>query len=89
MEFQSEDPRYHNMVLVIHGAGKEGWRAETPKQKFVIVNLPFEKLSLAPLVVKKKKKVLAIMAEEPVGGSSSVYWDGKKYKWTEGAGPDI
>ncbi|MGH9669221.1 MAG: hypothetical protein ACRD3A_03825 [Terriglobales bacterium] len=85
VEFQSEDPRYHNMILVIHGAGKEGWRAETPKEKFVIVNLPFEKLSVAPLMVKKKK-VLAIMAEEAAGGSSNVYWDGKKYKWGEGAG---
>jgi hypothetical protein len=84
--FQSDDPRNNHMILVIHGAGKEGWRAETPKAKFVIVNLPFEKLSVAPLMVKKKKKVMAIMAEEGDGGTSSVYWDGKKYKWTEGAG---
>jgi hypothetical protein len=84
VEFQSEDPRYNHMILVIHGAGKEGWRAEVPKDKFVIVNLPFEKLSLAPLILKKKK-VLAIMAEEGDGGTSSVYWDGKKYKWAEGA----
>lgn len=86
VEFQSDDPRNNHMILVIHGAGKEGWRAETPKAKFVIVNLPFEKLSVAPLMVKKKKKVMAIMAEEGDGGTSSVYWDGKKYKWTEGAG---
>ncbi|HEV2022286.1 MAG TPA: hypothetical protein VGQ94_07120 [Terriglobales bacterium] len=85
VEFQSDDPRNNHMILVIHGAGKEGWRAETPKAKFVIVNLPFEKLSVAPLMVKKKK-VMAIMAEEGDGGTSSVYWDGKKYKWTEGAG---
>jgi hypothetical protein len=85
VEFQSDDPRNNHMILVIHGAGKEGWRAETPKEKFVIVNLPFEKLSIAPLMVKKKK-VMAIMAEEGDGGTSSVYWDGKKYKWTEGAG---
>ena len=83
-EFQSEDPRYNHMILLIHGAGKEAWRAETPKGKFVMVNLPFEKLSLAPLMVKKKK-VLSNLAEEPAGGTSNVYWDGKKYKWTEGA----
>lgn len=86
VEFGSEDPRYHNMVLVIHGAGKEGWRAETPKEKFVIINLPFESLSIAPMMVKKKKKVMAIMAEEDAGGTSSTYWDGKKYKWAAGAG---
>ncbi len=82
--FQSEDPRYNHMILVIHGAGKEAWRAETPKMKFVIINLPFEKLSVAPVTIKKKK-VMAIMAEEQGMGTSSVYWDGKKYKWLEGA----
>jgi len=86
VEFGSEDPRYHNMVLVIHGAGKEGWRAETPMEKFVIINLPFESLSIAPMMLKKKKKVMAIMAEEDAGGTSSTYWDGKKYKWAAGAG---
>ena len=85
VEFQSEDPRYRNMILVIHGAGPEAWRAETPKEKFVIVNLPFEKLSIAPMMVKKKK-VTAILAEEPAGASSSVYWDGKKYKWIDTGG---
>jgi hypothetical protein len=86
VEFGSEDPRYHNMVLVIHGAGKEGWRAETPKEKFIIINLPFESLSIAPMMLKKKKQVMAIMAEEDAGGTSSTYWDGKKYKWAAGAG---
>ena len=85
VEFGTEDPRHNNMVLVIHGAGKEGWRAETPKLKFVIINLPFDSLRVAPLMVKKKK-VSVIIGEEESGGSSSVYWDGKKYKWNEGAG---
>lgn len=83
--FQSEDPRQGNMLLVIHGAGKDSWRAETPKAKFVIINLPFDKLSIAPFMVKKKK-VMAIMAEEEAMGASAVYWDGKKYKWAETSG---
>lgn len=88
--FQSEDPRYNHMLLVIHGAGPEGWRAETPKAKFVIINLPFAFLSIAPVNVdkKKKKKVMGIMAEESDGASSTCYWDGKKYKWAEGSGPE-
>jgi hypothetical protein len=86
VEFGSADPRYHNMLLVIHGAGAEGWRAETPKEKFVIINLQFESLSIAPMTLKKKKQVMAIMAEEDAGGTSSTYWDGKKYKWAPGAG---
>jgi hypothetical protein len=72
------------MVLVIHGAGPEGWRAETPKMKFIIINLPFDTLSVSPLIVKKKK-LWAIIGEDEAGGTASVYWDGKKYKWLEGA----
>lgn len=82
--FGSDDPRYHNMVLVIHGAGKEGWRAETPKEKFVIINLSFDSLYIAPLMLKKKK-VMALVAEQEGMDTSSVYWDGKKYRWLEGA----
>ena len=84
VEFGSADPRYNNMVLVIHGAGREGWRAETPKAKFVIINVSFDSLSIAPVMVKKKK-LMAIMAEQEGMGTASVYWDGKKYKWLEGA----
>ncbi len=42
-QFASEDPEVRGLVLlVIHGAGAEAWRAATPKAKFVIINLPFQ-----------------------------------------------
>jgi hypothetical protein len=88
--FQSEDPRYNNMILVIHGAGKEGWHADTTKEKFVIINLPFERLNVAPVITKKKQKqkvkLMGIQAIEPAGASSCVYWDGKKYQWIDTGG---
>jgi hypothetical protein len=65
-------PRY---LLVLHD-----WRAPAPKAKFVIINLPFRGISLSPLLVKKKK-VMGIQAEEAEGVSSTVFWDGKKYRW--------
>jgi len=65
-------PRY---LLVLHA-----WRAPAPKAKFVIINLPFERLSLSSMLVKKKK-VMSIQAEEAAGVSSAVFWDGKKYRW--------
>ncbi len=65
-------PRF---LLVLHN-----WRAATPKAKFVIINLPFEKLS-AGRTLRKKKPVPAISAEESGGLVSTLYWDGKKYKW--------
>ncbi len=62
-------------LLVIHS-----YQAETPKAKFVIVNLPFEKLSqtIAPF---KKRTVPAISATEEGGLNANVFWDGKKYRW--------
>jgi hypothetical protein len=63
-------------VLVVHN-----WRA--PKAKFVIINLPFEKLSVAR-VVHRKKTMSTIHAEETGGMASDVFWDGKKYKWAPG-----
>ncbi len=65
-------PRY---LLVLHN-----WRAAPPKAKFVIINLPFEKLS-AGRTLHKKKAIAAIQAEESGGLVSAVFWDGKKYKW--------
>jgi hypothetical protein len=67
------DPK---MLLIIHD-----WRAETAKAKFVVINLPFEKLSLGTTSLKKKI-ISAIMVEESSGDSAAIYWDGKKYKWT-------
>ncbi len=60
-------------VLVIHD-----WHA--PKAKFVIVNLPFEKLSLGR-ISRKKKTFNSIHAEESGGLAAEVFWNGKTYKW--------
>jgi hypothetical protein len=62
-------------ILVMHD-----WRMGAPKLKFVIVNLPFEKLELSKMPLKKKT-VAAFSATELGGLNSLVYWDGKKYKW--------
>jgi hypothetical protein len=58
----------------------ENWRA--PARRFVIVNLPFEKLSLSHVPVKKRS-VTAIAAEEMSGNKSVVFWDGRAWKWKQ------
>jgi hypothetical protein len=82
--FASEDPKGRGLsVLIIHGAGPEAWRAETPKAKFILINLPFKQLLVKKLTVHKKT-VMAIYAEEAHEGEgtvSAVFWDGKKYKY--------
>lgn len=81
--FGAEDPMEKNLVvLVIHGAGPEAWRSETPKSKFVIINLPFKRIAVRKLQ-KGKKMVNAIFAMEAdaSAGDSAVFWDGKTYKY--------
>jgi hypothetical protein len=70
------------VLLVIHGAGDEAWRAAVPKAKFVIINLPFKQVAVKKLMVKKKP-IMAIYAEETGGDrmTSATFWDGKKYRY--------
>jgi hypothetical protein len=82
-QFASEDPAIRGLVLlVIHGAGPQAWRAATPKAKFVIINLPFKQIAVKKLTVKKRT-VMAIYAEETGGDqmTSATFWDGKKYRY--------
>lgn len=72
-------------LLIIHGAGEAAWKAETPKAKFVLINVPFDRLSLGLFKLKKKKTVVAISAHESELMTSFVYFDGKKYKWEPNA----
>lgn len=73
VQFTATNALETRYVLVVHN-----WRA--PKAKFVIINLPFDHLSLLRLA-RKKKTLDAIHAEETGGLAADVFWDGKKYKW--------
>jgi hypothetical protein len=83
-EFNAQDPLHNLHLLIIHGAGTAAWRAEKPKAKYVLINIPFEGMSLARAVLKKKP-VDAIRVEESDTISSLVFWDGKKYRYAAGA----
>ena len=82
--FASDVPDRRGLsLLIIHGDGKDAWRAEKPKAKFLLINLPFKTLTVKRLTVKKKM-VLGIYMEETGEGedsSSVVFWDGKKYHY--------
>jgi len=83
--FASDEPGRRGVsLLIIHGAGNEAWRAETPKAKFLLINLPFKTLTVKRLALKKKT-VLGVYMEEAGEGenmSSVIFWDGKKYRYT-------
>lgn len=68
------------LLLVIHGVGKEGWRAEKPKAKFLIVNVPLKRLAVSDAKIKKKT-MSVIHAEETSVLASVLFWTGKTYKW--------
>jgi len=81
--FGSEDLMQKNLViLVIHGSGAEAWRADTPKSKYVIINVPLKKATVRRLQLRKRQ-VNAIFAEEAdsSAGDSVIFWDGKNYKY--------
>ena len=82
-EFNAHDPLHNLHLLIIHGLGAEGWRAEKPKAKYVLINIPLEQVSLSRAVLKKKP-VDAIRVEESDTISSLVFWDGKKYRYAPG-----
>ena len=80
----SEDLKTKNLVLlIINGAGTDAWRAEVPKSKYVVINMPFKEISVRRLQIKKKVVINAIFAEEndSTAVDSVVYWDGRQYKY--------
>ena len=53
--FASDEPDRRGIcLLIIHGAEKDAWRAEKPKAKFLLINLPFKTLTVKRLTQKKK-----------------------------------
>ncbi len=84
--FASDEPERRGItLLIIHGTEKDAWRAEKPKAKFLLINLPFKTLTVKRLA-QKKKTILGIYMEETGEGedtSSVLYWDGKKYKYQQ------
>lgn len=84
--FASDEPDRRGLsLLIIHGEEKDAWRAEKPKAKYLLINLPFKTLAVKRLALKKKT-ILGIYMEEHGEGedtSSVVYWDGKKYKYQQ------
>ena len=83
-QFASKYPGGPRYLLIIHGSGSEGWRAKDPKDRFVIINLAFDHLSVGH--IKRKKKVVDDIGVEETGILSSfLFWNGKRYEWQPGA----
>jgi hypothetical protein len=83
-QFSTMQPEQRSLaLLIIHGAGKDTWKASDPKAKFLIVNLAYKNISAKKFQIKKKKTVEAVYIEE-LGEdqmTSVIFWNGKKYKY--------
>jgi len=81
-EFSTNDPTRNHVLLVIFGAGAEGWRSATPKAKFALINVPFDDIMTGRIMLKKNKPpVFTIRVVEAKIMDSNVFWDVKKKKW--------
>jgi hypothetical protein len=71
-------------LLIIEGTQSEGWRAEQPKAKFMLINLPFKSIAIKRLALRKRTTLGVFMEETGEGDTTSsvVFWDGKKYRYT-------
>ena len=71
-------------MLIIQGTQSEGWRAERPKAKFLLINLPFKSIAIKRLSLRKRTTLGVYMEETGEGDSTSsvLFWDGKKYRYT-------
>ena len=81
--FSEGDPKQRGLVvLIIYGAPKDGWRAATPKAKYVVVNLPYRTISVRKMKMRKRS-IEALYVEEAgeMGDSSAVFFDGKKFHY--------
>src|SRR6202171_1352515 len=81
--FKEPDPARRGLaVLIIHGAGPDGWRSATPKAKCVIVDLPYRTLSVRKMKLRKKT-IEAVYIEEAgeFNESSALFFDGKKFRY--------
>lgn len=83
-QFGAKYPGERRYLLIIHGSGKEGWHAKVPKDRFVLINLAFDHLSVGH-VLKKKKAIDDISVEETGILNSLLYWNGHRYKWQPAA----
>ena len=84
--FASDVPERRGIsLLIIHGAEKDAWRAEAPKAKFLLINLPFKTLTVKRLATKKRIALGIYMEEQGEGESTSsvLFWDGKKYRYMQ------
>ncbi len=80
--FRAADPLRNRDLLIIFGSGHDAWRSATPKDKFVIINLPFDDIEAGQMLIKKNKPpIFVIKTHESQIMESVVFWNAMKKQW--------
>lgn len=82
VQFAQSDKEGQRLLLIVHS-----WRAAKPKAKFVVINLPFDNLAMHRGTLKKKSRAFLTATEVGVM-QSTLFWDGKKYRYVPGTGEE-
>lgn len=84
------DPRVTSRFIVEEGDPRlvlivQGWRLKTPKAKYAVINLPFEKITVSRVLANKRKKRVVPCLEllDRTGLSADLFWSGKQWKWLD------
>ena len=77
-QFGSVDGGPARRILVIHS-----WQKPTPKAKYVLINIPFEKWDITKKMLKKRL-ISILEIQESTGMGAILLFDGKKYRWEPG-----
>ena len=80
--FAESDKEGQRLLLIVHS-----WRSAKPKAKFVVVNLPFDNLTMSRGTLKKKSRSFLVATEVGIM-QSTLFWDGKKYRYAPGTGEE-
>jgi hypothetical protein len=82
VQFAQSDKEGQRLLLIVHS-----WRSEKPKAKFVVINLPFDNLTVQRGTLKKKTRSFLIATEVGIM-QSTLFWDGKRYRYAPGTGEE-
>lgn len=74
-QFNTEEPSRRRHILIVHN-----WRGNPIGQKFVLINIPFDRIKLGAMLLRKRT-VQVIETEDEIGVQAALYWDGHRYRW--------
>ena len=76
-------------LLIIHGAEKDDWRAETPKAKFLLINMPFKTLVVKRLTIKREQSSVTWKKGRGENISSVIFGTGRPQISGSGLDPRV